>query len=37
MVLWDGIVPPFCEGDLVMKVYFLVKHLSSGRRLNVFT
>jgi len=28
---------PFCEVDLVMKVSFTVKQLSSGGRLNAFT
>lgn len=28
---------PFHEGDLVMKVSFTVKQLSSGEKLNAFT
>lgn len=28
---------PLYEGDLVMKVSFIVKQLSSGRKLNAFT
>lgn len=28
---------PFCEGDLVMEVSFIVKQLSSGGKLNAFT